>query len=178
MEIREARPEEHAAAGRVTQSAWQEFEWPGDPLWADYFTRLGDVAGRAERALVLVAVEGDEVVGTATVELESTVEEGGWLEPGQANFRMLAVTPAWRGRGIGRRLVEECIERARAAGKSTATLHTAEEMVAALGIYGSLGFERDPVGDYEPAPGHVLRAYRMPLSRQNENEHHEKGTNS
>ena len=164
MLIREARPQDYEAAGRVTQAAWREFEWPADPIWAEYFARLGDVAGRAERALVLVALERGMVVGTATVELESTVESGGTLEPDHANFRMLAVAPAWRGRGVGRRLVEECIARARGVGKSIATLHTAEEMVAALAIYGSLGFERDPAGDYEPASGHVLRAYRLELA--------------
>ena len=72
---------------------------------------------------MLVAVDGGEVVGTATVELDATVEPDGALEQSQANFRMLAAAPARRGRGIGRRLVEACIERARAAGKSTATLH-------------------------------------------------------
>ena len=37
-------------------------------------------------------------------------------------------------------------------------------MAAALTIYQSLGFERDAAGDYEPAPGQVLRAYRLALA--------------
>jgi ribosomal protein S18 acetylase RimI-like enzyme len=164
MEIREVRPDDCAAAGRVTQAAWREFERPADPAWAEYFERLADAAGRTARALVLVAVEDGEVVGTATVELEATIEPDGALEPGHAGFRMLAVDPAWRGRGIGRALVEECLERARAAGKTTATLHTADEMVAALRLYRSLGFERDPGADLEAAPGVWLRAYRLALA--------------
>jgi len=164
VDIREARPEEHPAAGMVTQRAWLEFERPDDPSWRVYFERLGDVAGRAERALVLVAVERGQVVGTATVELETTLEPGAMLEPGVARFRMLAVDPERRGRGIGRALVEACLERARAAGKTAATLHTADEMAAATALYRSLGFERDPGADLEVAPGVVLRAYRLALA--------------
>jgi ribosomal protein S18 acetylase RimI-like enzyme len=164
MEIREATPQDYAAAGRVTQEAWREFSRPGDPIWDGYFERLGDVAHRASRALVLVAVEDGQVVGTATVELDATLEPDGELAPGQASFRMLAVDPAWRGRGIGRRLVDACIERARAAAKTTATLHTADEMVAAATLYRSLGFEREPAEDFEPTPGVALRAYRLALT--------------
>jgi GNAT superfamily N-acetyltransferase len=163
VEIREARREEFETVGRVTQAAWQEYARVDDPVWAEYFESLGDVAARAARALVLVAVEDEQVVGTATVELEATIEEGGRLDQEQAAFRMLAVEPAFRGRGIGRRLVEACIERARGAGKSVATLHTADEMVTATAIYRSLGFQRDPAADTTVAPKVVLRAYRLPL---------------
>lgn len=163
MEIREARRDEFDAAGRVTQAAWREFARPDDPVWDDYFALLGDASARAARALVLVAVEDGAVVGTATVELEQTIEDNGFLQPGQASFRMLAVDPAWRGRGIGRRLVEACIERARAAGKTVATLHTADEMAAATALYRSLGFARDPGADTTVAPDVTLNAYRLPL---------------
>ena len=75
---------------------------------------------------------------------------------------MLAVDPAWRGRGIGR-LVEACIERARAASKTVATLHPAEEMAAATALYRSLGFQRDATADMTVAPGVTLNACRLPL---------------
>jgi ribosomal protein S18 acetylase RimI-like enzyme len=95
--------------------------------------------------------------------LDTTIEQDGVLEPGQANFRMLAVDPAWRGRGIGRHLVEACIERSRAVGKTVATLHTAREMVAATRIYRSFGFERDPAADVVIVPGVTLCGYRLAL---------------
>ena len=109
------------------------------------------------------ALEEGEVVGTATVELDTTIEQKGVLEPDRANFRMLAVDPAWRARGIGSRLVAACIERARVAGKTVATLHTAEEMEAAARIYRSFGFERDEPADVVVGPGVRLRAYRLTL---------------
>lgn len=163
MEIREARREEFGAVGRVTQAAWREFERPDDPVWVEYFELLGDAAARAARALLLVAVEDGRVIGTATVELEATIEGDGRLDWQQATFRMLAVEPAWRGRGIGRQLVEACIERARDAGKSVATLHTADDMAAASAIYRSLGFERDPGADMTVARNVTLSAYRLAL---------------
>ena len=163
MEIRQARPEDLADAGRVTQAAWQEFARPGDPVWSEYFERLGDAAGRAERALVLVAVEGKGVVGTATVELERSIDDGTRLPAGQASFRMLAVAPVWRRRGIGTRLVEACLAEAVAAGKTVATLHTTPEMHAAAAIYRFLGFVRDESSDFTVAPGIVLLGYRRSL---------------
>jgi ribosomal protein S18 acetylase RimI-like enzyme len=164
MEIREARPAELEDVGRVTQAAWREFERPGDAAWIAYFNRLGDAGGRAERALVLVAVEDGTVVGTATLELGRTLEEVP-LPQDEARLRMLAVAPECRGRGIGRRLVEACLAHARAAGKTEARLHTVDGMVAAAAIYSSLGFERDSGDDFTAAPGVTARAYRLALRR-------------
>jgi ribosomal protein S18 acetylase RimI-like enzyme len=164
LEIREARPEEWAQVGALTQAAWDEFT-PAAPneTWFAYYAFLGDVERRAALALVLAALEGRELAGTATLELEQTLD-GDPLPAEQASMRMLAVAPARRGQGIGRALVAACLERAAAAGKSYLTLHTAPEMQAAQQLYRSFGFERAPDADYSPGPGYHLLAYRLRLT--------------
>jgi ribosomal protein S18 acetylase RimI-like enzyme len=161
--VRIARSEEYGEIGRVTQAAWREFARPEDPVWDAYFELLGDAELRAQRAVLLVAVLAGSVAGAATVELDTTIEDGGVLEPGQANFRMLAADPPRRGRGVGRLLVEACLAQARAAGKTVATLHTVSDMAAALRLYDSFGFVRDEARDVAITPGLTLLAYRLPL---------------
>jgi ribosomal protein S18 acetylase RimI-like enzyme len=163
IQIREVLPAEFEDTGSLTQRAYAEYARPGDPVWEDYFRMLADVARRAEFATVLVAVADGHVVGTATVELDQTIDGTGGPQPGQANLRVLAVDPRARGRGIGRRLVQACFDVARRAGKEVATLHTTEQMAAAQHIYRSLGFRRDPSGDIELHPGLVLQAFWLPL---------------
>ncbi len=163
IQVREVLPGEYEDAGSLTQRAYAEYARPGDPLWDNYFGMLADVARRAVFATVLVAVAGERIVGTATVELDRTIDGTEGLHPSQANLRLLAVDPGIRGRGVGQRLVEACVQVARRAGKEVATLHTTEQMVAAQRIYRSLGFRRDPSGDVELHPDLVLQAFRLPL---------------
>ena len=49
--------------------------------------------------------------------------------------------PSARGMGIGRRLVEECVKFAKAAGYKTIELWTQSELTAARHIYKQVGFE-------------------------------------
>jgi GNAT superfamily N-acetyltransferase len=123
IEIREVLPGEYEDTGGLTQRAYAEYARPGDPLWDNYFGVLADVAGRAGFATVLVAVAGGRIIGTATVELDCTIDGTGGLQPGQTNLRLLAVDPGARGRGVGRLLVEACVQVARRAGKEIVTLH-------------------------------------------------------
>ena len=167
IEVRPARPDEYAEAGRVTADSYREFARP-ESSWDEYLVRLADVADRVQRTLVLVAVEDDRILGTVTLELEGRTEGGTGrnrenqpLAPGEAHVRMLGVVPEARGRGIGRMLMDACLAESRAAGKKLLTLNTTERMKTAQAMYESMGFTRT---DDEVFPdGFVLMAYEIPL---------------
>jgi ribosomal protein S18 acetylase RimI-like enzyme len=144
IQIREVGPEEHEEAGRVTAEAYREFVRPGEAAWEDYLRHIADVAGRADRTIVLVAVEGAGILGTATIELDGRIdeEEDGPLAPGEAHIRMLGVAPDARGRGVARALMAACEQRARDRGRSLITLHTTPRMPVAQRMYERLGYQR------------------------------------
>ncbi|HEU4356517.1 MAG TPA: GNAT family N-acetyltransferase [Actinomycetota bacterium] len=158
IEVREARPDEHAEAGEVTALAYREFVRPGDPDWEDYLRRIADVESRAQVAVVLVATEGESILGSATLELEERIESDDRpLPPGEAQIRMLGVHPDARRRGVARMLIDACFERARAVGKTRMTLHTTHRMKVAQAMYEGMGFRRLP--DRVFPDGFVLLTY-------------------
>jgi ribosomal protein S18 acetylase RimI-like enzyme len=165
MEIRLARSEEFIEAGEVTAGAYVEFARPGEDDWDGYLAELADVAGRADRTEIHVAVEDGRVLGCVTLELDETVgDDDKELPPEVSCIRMLGVRPEARGRGIGRALVEACIDRSREAGKETVTLRTTHLMKAAQRLYRSMGFVRDPERDMVFESGFTLIAFRIELA--------------
>ena len=162
IEIREARPEEYEEAGAVTADAYREFFADADADLRSYLEEIADVAGRAPRTTILIAVDGDRIVGSATLELDGrTSEDAGPLAPDEAHIRMLGVDPDARGAGVGKELMAACEARARAAGRTRMTLHTTTLMRAAREMYTSLGYERSEDRVYPD--GFVLLGYTKEL---------------
>jgi ribosomal protein S18 acetylase RimI-like enzyme len=128
-----------------------------------YASQLADVAGRAARSHLLVARDDDgRVVGSVALVLDGEFGEITQSDE-EAAFRMLAVSPAVRGRGVGELLVRTCLDRARAAGKRRMVLSTDPRMAAAHRLYERLGFTRLPERDWSPVPGVDLLVYVLEL---------------
>jgi ribosomal protein S18 acetylase RimI-like enzyme len=165
MEIRRLRPEEFEEAGRVTALAYYEVADFDDPDWVRYLGEIADVAGRASHTIVLGAVDGGRVLGTATVEHDDQVVGDDDPPFGQemANLRMLGVDPAARGRGVGRALVEAAMSEVRRLGKRVFVLHTTQRMTVAQHMYQTLGFRPDPSREHVFDNGFRLLAYRLDL---------------
>jgi ribosomal protein S18 acetylase RimI-like enzyme len=163
MEIREATPEEHDLVGRITADAYREFfDASGRDPDGHYLQKIADVAERAGRTVILVAIADGIPIGSLTLELGTRVDpDADPLDAHRAHIRMLGVEPAARGRGAGRALMDAAEARAIAAGKTEMTLNTTRLMTAAQTMYASMGYERLP--DETLPDGFVLLTYRKVL---------------
>ena len=89
-----------------------------------------------------------------------------WAEvsrAGEAEFRMLAVSPEHRGRGVGSALAQWCVDRAREQGCTAVVLSTLPEMATAHRMYERMGFVRAPERDWWPHPRVHLIVYLLDL---------------
>jgi GNAT superfamily N-acetyltransferase len=70
------------------------------------------------------------------------------LDENAAEVKRMYVDEAWRGRGVGRALMETLVDGARERGYRTLRLGTLEDMKVAQRLYESLGFR--PIERYRP----------------------------
>jgi DNA-binding MarR family transcriptional regulator/GNAT superfamily N-acetyltransferase len=83
---------------------------------------------------------------------------------GVARLRLLLLEPAARGLGLGRRLVDECIDFARAAGYREVVLWTHAVLTAARHIYAQAGFRLEKTWTHEEFGGpEVSETWRLTL---------------
>jgi GNAT superfamily N-acetyltransferase len=95
---------------------------------------------------VLVAEIDREIAGTVSFYADASREQLGFPS-GWAGFRTFAVDPAMRGRGIGKALLQTCLDKARRQGAPTLAIHTSRVMRAACRLYEQAGFRRSPEHD-------------------------------
>ena len=160
--VREVRADEFDRLSRLTVDAFTGL--PGAVYEDGYMDELADVAGRADGAVVLVAV--DEDTGTVLGGIAYVEEPGRWSSgdlDGEAELRMLAVAAEAQGRGVAGKLVDACIARARAAGKRRILLHTTVWMEAAQRVYRRAGFRPSPENDIQLLPELVLIGFVLDL---------------
>lgn len=158
IEIRDALPSEYPQVADVTAGAYRGHSMPS------YEAKLRDVAGRARSADIIVGVLDGTIVSAAAY-----VHKGGAYEdiafgPTEAEFRMLVVSEAGRGLGIGEAMSLECIRRARADGRTHMVISVAPGNSPAERIYQKLGFHRDPSRDWVAEDGFALGCWVLDLS--------------
>lgn len=165
--VRRAHPAEYDAVGRLTAEAYvADGHVTRGP---DGYERvLLDAPRRAREAELLVAVapETDEVIGTVTFAVHGTPYAEISRDATEAEFRMLAVSPAARGRGAGEALVRAVLDRARELGLARVVMSTKPQMVRAHRVYHRLGFTRTPDRDWSPIPGVDLVTYARDVAAE------------
>ncbi|MGA2210431.1 MAG: GNAT family N-acetyltransferase [Acidimicrobiales bacterium] len=166
MEIRPIRPDEYDTLGQITVEAYRNLQ--RDTRYGDYEKELMAVAARAVDSVVLVAVDGDEVVGGVTYVPDAERSMSEFSDPDAAGIRMLAVRPDCQGAGVGKALTAACIEQARADGRSRILLHSTEVMQVAREMYRRMGFVEVPELDRwvlrSPGPDLRLIAFALALN--------------
>lgn len=152
--IRQARPDEYAALGKLLVAAYAALPgMPSPEQQPDYYAMLTDVAARAAKPALTVFVATDDsgrLLGSIDyiddmaaygVNAVATLADA-------AGIRLLAVDAACQGQGVGKGLTRFCIDRARDAGKARMVLHTTRIMQAAWAMYEALGFVHFPEIDF------------------------------
>jgi ribosomal protein S18 acetylase RimI-like enzyme len=155
---------------RITEARWPDDRAVVEELFRDYVSSLAEdisfqnvdeelagLPGKYARpgGVVLIARDGDEAAGAIAYRM---------VEPGVCEMKRLYVRPAFRGRGLGRELVNELIEDARDQGYRTMLLDTLASMSSARALYRDLGFV--PVAPYydNPLPGVMYMALELTSS--------------
>ena len=106
---------------------------------------LNDPAGRIQGrgGVVLIARLGEERVGCVAV-----------VPAGDGVFELskMAVSPALRGHGVGRRIIGAAIDAARRLGAASLFLGSSTKLPAAVHLYESVGFTHVPAERIGPMP--------------------------
>jgi len=166
--VRDARDAERDAIRTLTLAAYAEYAglMPA-PVWAAYRRQLLatlDAQGPVER---IVAARAGAIMGSVLLFPPATnAYANATVSVDCPEVRLLAVLPEARGQGIGAALMEECARRARRAGAAALGLHTTDIMRAAVRMYERLGYVRTPELDFVPAPGVLVKGYRLDLRRR------------
>ncbi|KQQ00799.1 MULTISPECIES: GNAT family N-acetyltransferase [unclassified Rathayibacter] len=156
--VRRVRASEYDEVSRLRVSAYaHDYE-----LGEEYAADVADVARHDREGQVWVAEDRDgRLLATVT-----TAAEGRRLyelgRPGELDWRLLAVAPQARGRGLGRLLTEFVVMLATERGLERVVMNSGSDMLAAHALYESMGFVRLP--ERENPPGvEPTRTYGLEL---------------
>ncbi len=161
--IRRPRATELAEVGDLTVAAYEgEGFLVGDEEYAE---ELRDTDRRDREAELLVAVIDGRVLGTVTV-AEAGTPFAELAHDGELEFRMLAVHPGARGRGVGAALTRAVLARAGELGVERVVCCSLDRMTTAHRMYERLGFRRLPARDWS-VNGLQLLSFEHPLGAVN-----------
>ncbi len=121
---------------------WDSLALPGD--FQDFDAELASLPGAYQR-LMIECVDG---VPAGTIALRP-------LTSAACEIKRLYVRPAFRGRGLARKLLVRVLIEAKALGYTEAFCDTLPKLLAARELYRSFGFEETGPYSDKPTPGAI-----------------------
>lgn len=133
--LRPLQPDDDAALAGVIREVMPEFgaDRPGTALSDPEVGAMSAAYPGGRAQYFVVDEEGAVLGGAGFAPLAGS-------EPDVCELRKMYLLPQARGRGLGRALLERCLESAAAAGYRRCYLETLEGMRRARGLYESAGF--------------------------------------
>ena len=141
-DVRLADRDDAAAIGQLLYAFNREFDdpTPEPPALAE---RIRQLLGTGDTVVLLA---GDGPDGLAVLRFRAAI----WSTGLECYLAELYVTPARRGQGLGRALMEAALREARDRGADTMDIGVDEPDLAARRLYESLGFTNRSGGDNGP----------------------------
>jgi putative acetyltransferase len=135
ISIRKIEPTDNLALAKIIRDALTEFKAnkPGTVYFDDSTDHLYELF-QQEKGIYNVAIDNDQVVGGGGI-----VHTTG-LAMDTCELVKLYLSPAARGKGIGRALMQKCLEEAKNAGYKKVYLETMPELISAIPLYEKFGF--------------------------------------
>ncbi len=153
--VRNARPAEYAEIGRLmvdVYSGLKGFPKPDEqPRYYAMLANIGEQTLKPGTELLVASGPDDRVAGAVVYYNDMQHYGSGGTATGEKNaagFRLLAVDPLVRGRGIGKLLTLACISKTKEQGIPQLIIHTTKAMQTAWAMYEKMGFRRSADLDF------------------------------
>lgn len=168
--IRNAKASEFETIGALLIDVYSALEgFPNREVHPTYYNYLENIGRHTENKAIelLVAIsETNEILGCVVYFHDVKYYNSGGTVTKQKNccgFRLLAVTTEARGLGIGKKLTNFCIDKAKKSTSDNLIIHTTNAMQIAWKMYDRMGFQRATDLDFVVGELEVF-GFRYPLN--------------
>lgn len=149
ISIRNAKPSEFETVGNMMVEIYSSLEgFPNKeihPTYYEYLQNVGKLTLNQPIELFVAASEKNEILGCVVFYHDVKYYNSGGIVTQLKNccgFRLLAVAPQSRGLGIGKKLTNYCISKARTTTSDYLIIHTTNAMKIAWKMYDKMQFKR------------------------------------
>ncbi|WP_291286021.1 GNAT family N-acetyltransferase [Flavobacterium sp.] len=167
--IRNAFSSEFEEIGKLLISVYSQLEgFPKENEQPNYYKMLaniGDFTHYPQTELLVAVDENNTLFGAVIYFNDMQYYGSGGIatqEQNSAGFRLLGVATTARGKGIGKLLTQECIQKAALNKRTQVIIHSTLAMKTAWEMYEKLGFKRSEDLDFMQGELAVF-GFRLPL---------------
>jgi putative acetyltransferase len=143
--IRMIQKEDNAALAKIIRDTLAEFgaNHPGTVYYDPTTDHLFEVFNSTNNSIYFIAEKDGGMMGGAGIYPTDALPEG------TCELVKMYLKPAARGMGLGRTLIEKCLETAKRLGYKQVYLESMPELQKALSVYEKFGFEylKAPMGN-------------------------------